>query len=763
MNRAILFGVVLFVGFALPETYADNPFPQVFRIDAGENSGSAVLLKVEHEGNAAYGWFVTCFHVLHKTQGFTISQGGPTIGTHHDALVHVRNLADLVLIRAKLQQNDVAGLKPQFSMEDNTEQRLKKSHKASDAQVEGWASGYSFLSSNTKAEVSVRLWGHRSFSEVVTPDGKLIVTLSDRQRPAFATFLGNEITMPGMSGGVVVTHDGKFGGIVFARIAGVQGLAISADTVLAALDEAEELEGQGNLPNFHPGIMDRSLAFNDQLQPTWTQAYGESCVEWESLDQWSLAFRSDNEQSSLFQKFLECEVDLRSVNLTAKIAVQSDQKNGTHQFLLNGVPVGTDGILNLQPGENLLVINKRRNARPLGLNDLFSGDNKLDVSLIEVDSEERTLFKVRRSLPNVIDSYSVFVTILCTGESPKAWPSLPGTTKRNSTEWQTFQPLPDAFRANLANCKVDWQVLETDLRSGSTAKGSIRLTNLADTKVRVVSRQTIDLQIPVELVIEKILINQFGLRAKFDGKDDQTPIEVLITVRFQIHSNAPGESRVSARAMSALTTGKTNLTIPLLGSGSDSFGLDISPLLSHFSVVYLNQALFKPSNSDASVENDLLAAIAGEAEDQFVKLIPRVIGLEDSDSPFLTVDQLSVLITPDRHWSARLSGTLKFDEIEVAAGKKIVDGDLRVQLQCAATPTGNFDGLVCFEKLAEKVVSIVTNGVSGGELAGTLHFRFGNNLAVEQITSPSERILDAFVGKQTEKSCEQLFEESKLK
>ena len=311
----------------------------VNRVDGSVSSGSAILLSVEKSDSGLYAVFSTCFHVLHKAKDFSIdhiaADKTTEIASSKQAFVHVRRKADVVIIKVPITEEIALQVKPCFKdgvpqLEDQSYFKWERGSKS----IEGTAYGYSFLDRRTNVPVAVKIWGHESFGRLPAVNGETIVrnyeSPYDRDPVASVAFLGNEITMPGMSGGLVLTNETqpRFAGMIFARIAGVQGLAVSAETVVDSYHDAQKKNG---LRPFSADAVSEELPFNADLQSSSWKPYEESRVEWESFDQWMLAFRNDAEQATAFEKFQELRLDLRAVDLKNTEIVVGDPVLGSSE------------------------------------------------------------------------------------------------------------------------------------------------------------------------------------------------------------------------------------------------------------------------------------------------------------------------------------------------------------------------------------------------------------------------------------------------
>ena len=646
----------------------------VERVDGEKSAGSAILLTTEEKDGQMIGWFCTCFHVVHNAKQFSVglindNQAVDVFDSTKSSL-HVRPKADIVIVRAPISEAARKLVSPLFpnGIGNQPEQMYYKW--APGKNIEGTAYGYSFLDRKTNVPIAVKIWGHEEFGELYGPNGKQIVTdyetvYNRKERLASATFLGNEITLPGMSGGLVITNEkqARFAGMVFARVAGLQGLAVSSETVVDTLIEAKRKNGT---EKFTAKLVSVKLPFNTDVQATQWKSYEESQVVWESFDQWDLAFRNDKQQAATFERFQEIRLDLQGVDLGKSemlikpLSTQERDQRDRYEFILNGEQVKTGSRLNLHPGENLLVINKKFDRGKLEVNDFLIGKNKLDVWIAEkIDGKTKDRMRLVRSLPGVIKSYSVFVTIVANGTAPSSknfeWPRhIKAEDQVTGRIWTGFGKLPGNVIKLVTNASLNWQFRETDLRTGSTISGSVAFDELEKSQLRRISSQTFDLQIPLRIKVDDLRLRYLGVRLERGKK--QKPINLNLTTRFQLNTNSQSEPTISVRALSASATG--SLTIPLFGGDADGFGLDVGSLLSHLAVAYLNHQVFKPTDEDRSSDLDFLIALGGVRDKGWHRIFPALLGFTN-DKEFgetsLEVKKLDVNVDPSNKITANFA------------------------------------------------------------------------------------------------------------
>jgi hypothetical protein len=239
----VLMPAQLVVGteIAKPKEYAET---RVFRVQAGEQLGSAVLLVIKESNGRKYGYFATCYHVLHGAQGFDVYTWDRKLVAHQDSETRVyrRWDRDLVIFRARVAEGlalDTVGTE-QVADEDAP-------HKQSPC---GYAFGYPWFDPFNLLDVEVDLRGRAD------PDYLKILDRRGPRPPGSDTnldgiefrFLTKQITHHGMSGGLVTDRDGRFAGLVFGQIEEGVCLFTPAEVVIAAAKSATDPAANSLVP-----------------------------------------------------------------------------------------------------------------------------------------------------------------------------------------------------------------------------------------------------------------------------------------------------------------------------------------------------------------------------------------------------------------------------------------------------------------------------------------------------------------------------------
>jgi tetratricopeptide (TPR) repeat protein len=259
MWRPIVF-IVLASLCGAPRTFGGDfsqTFSQhVFRIAAGKNQGSAILLRDSREPQEAY--FVTCYHVLAGADSFEIFKDDQKIlQSAHRTSVLRRWDRDLVAIHGDIKANTV--LTP-FILSDET----VLPDDLTPLRFEGRAIGFPGIAPSYAWQSRVRFESMRNAKYAGIIDTSAIAPTSVENDIAGFTirWIGDEITHPGMSGGAVVDTHNRLGGIILGRVHESACAIIPGSAVLQLLREARA----GRMEPYRPDLFSIPVPFTTSVQ-----------------------------------------------------------------------------------------------------------------------------------------------------------------------------------------------------------------------------------------------------------------------------------------------------------------------------------------------------------------------------------------------------------------------------------------------------------------------------------------------------------------
>lgn len=418
----------------------------VFQIRATNNDssvtyGSAVFLKFE--GDFAY--LATCYHNIYNTKSFELAFSDVKILT--DNIIQWKKNEKIISSQNKnfevfLQiDNDVVIIRTARKNIEETwkdykpSDILKEESSTYKTQTQGLVFGYPSYDTLNLYPITVRIGETAGIISAFKGMNWRKGTAPDKNLKF--RFLSENPTAKGMSGGLVLDHKGNFSGLVFGRFPDTVSLAISEENVMKIFSLA--LENQGNFKKYDVSILKIEPILKEALE---TQSAKENIfaniVKWKHFESWQEAFK---DPTSFRENFQEISIDLQpfldteSKNTFALYVTNSekddsdtiekkmldiwfnsneyiycykekkfkekeekDYKNGKEKLEL---------FEQLVPGENLLILSVRNNNKGFEINDLFRTLD-LDVNFL---LNEKVFYNLHRSLPNVVDGYSVFVSI----------------------------------------------------------------------------------------------------------------------------------------------------------------------------------------------------------------------------------------------------------------------------------------------------------------------------------------------------------------
>ena len=634
----------------------------------GPSQGSAVFLGEETKGDRTVGYFATCYHVLANCQSIRLdsSDGELSIKTADGNGIEffASRARDIVILRTRLMKEH--NLRPALCGE-NPVGRLREMRPGNfymNSALEGLgarpvggdnkqgdpgvAIGFPHLERTISLPIDVDIWGLRLART-------LGLTESDEKTEAANLqigYLGNEITLPAMSGGLVATvapakMPGQFAGLVFGRLLDEQGLMIQAVEVLDALREAlsgKDKSGKDKFIKFIDGMNPEQLSleppFKEQVNvslQSGTDTVLLSKLTWDSISRWSVAFEADEAQAKLFKRFQEIVVPLSYLAPHRRLDEEDrndrrDQEPRVAELIflsdnedeaLKGEPfkgcpakkgfeVKFNGKSNLQlgeggeavslklhPGENLLVVSRNETDQTtrggsVSLNDFLNKRRPIHVAIKRPGGES---YRILRSLPAVIDRYSIYLTIIDDETKLRANPPDHDVTidvDMGMLRQAVAEMDPQVFEngRNRAASFIRW---EADFDGVVRADLSVPAWGPEGAP----SPRTLDLSIPITARILEGVIREYGLTLGLPLIER----ELNILARVQILPAGTGGG-LSVRVLAATCSEPIEVVLGQIRGGEGKgegpgLALDIRGAASQALVSQLNKATpFGPGGSD---------------------------------------------------------------------------------------------------------------------------------------------------------------------
>jgi hypothetical protein len=593
----------------------------VYRIEAGDNQGSAVLLDVA----GADCYLATCYHVMLGAKALTLIDANNQTAfdgsaTKYYAVPH----HDIVILR--ISRGDAKGLLKGADSGSLAYKEAKtlfpRTPDVSQPVPLGFIAGFPFYN-NAYLDVDVARVDPEHSTEMAY---KVLNRLdkdpairgdNDRTRGLQFGYVGLRPTVPGMSGGLVLTDRLEFAGLIFGRIPDTVGLMIPRRFVEDALRQAK---GK-SLPDIARAEFTReSWPFSEKVRAHLRSGELASVIEWDEFAHWSNYFQDPAPFREAFQ-----EVVLNSellaggpggspAPLSLRVGERSfdDREPGKHKVSLwvNGragpkMVFDKGQSIDLSPhlvaGENLLIVSKS-NELPDPRHE-FNVSKLLSSSRLEIDllAGGRTVCHIVRSLPALARNYSVYVTLQTPfkpephharlavradwiqdvlGGPVHTWKPKDVTDPHSGSYLKgfvEFRPQDDQF---LGSLRREW---ERAGRDTWVPKGSVGL--------RPRTLQTLDVALLAEVHLEDLYANYLGTRIR---ARPSSPLRLLLRGRLQlVRSPDPDEGFfLCVRAVSAYTDAK--LDVPLLRLGDVQVQADLAGVMQEAFLNWVNSEFLHP-------------------------------------------------------------------------------------------------------------------------------------------------------------------------
>ncbi len=494
--------------------------------NSAKKTGAAYLLRVDATQNPPVAEFATCYHVVQrcaKVRIYTVDNPQNPLASFEkpeSGSVKVFPDLDLALFRAPMPGRDTLALPP-----------LADEGKSANAFVFGFP-----FQSLKPFPVEVRVAEGRKEAQYL---GFL------RQAgPMAVRFLGKELTYPGMSGGPVVTTDGKYAGMLLGRMPEPSAVPVLlvAEQVVASMNEGKWVAFDAKA--FTDDLAYRTESkFRDQL----TAPFLVADKDWSSYETWTRALGGT--PGPFLRDFLEVPADLAilrglegvvekgplpSLSVSEGVgSVPDGEPKARHEvrFRWNGHDWDPKNPLPLRPGENLLVVTKvfHSGANGVVLNDLLR-PNPVQIDLALGGTK---VFQVTRTLPAFIRNYTIFVTVHNGSAADEA--ARDPYTARLAVRLD--------YLADLIN-RVPFRlpISGTDPRTGSEYAGAAVSTGRYFT-LGYVSPQTLDATLSSTIEVHRVAASFAGVRLAYPSAAVARQLEAEATGLAAVAGGLAGTTR----------------------------------------------------------------------------------------------------------------------------------------------------------------------------------------------------------------------------
>lgn len=555
-------------------------------LDGGASTvdGSAVALALEPPEAPRFLILATAYHVLAGTVSFTVwtpSGTGQIATSTPDTECFVDRSREIVFLRISLTPGQGQGIKP---IRPEPAMPAPKRDGPLGPPRAGMAFGYPYAP-------------HRLDSRRVDFLGEVEAQTIDLVRkiefrpskgelpPGLMRFqlLGDQATLEGMSGGLVVDWDERFAGLIYGRRTDQFNLLIPAEQVLDAWHRARKQNAWQKLGEEARPLQQPSL-FNGGAD----EAITEDRLDWGTLEGLSVLLGDD--PLGAIQRFQEIVVtppqrfpppDLHIYVLDTETIPNREHKV---TFWVNGTRAELDPVfrritLSLKdlPGETMVTVIKESGQ----VNDFELGKFLLPSKVyLEFQYEgEKPFRRVIRSLPVIAQSYPLFITVV---NNPLVKPR-PG--KPRPSENARLAIRLDYLEAVLNQAPFNLEVGEKNAQA--VYEGRFRLNDHDAWRLRAVSPQRLGLNMNGEVLLRQgqVLSYQGITLQPRAGPDKVWPPKFTLSGRLQFPYEMPGrdaKGNTLGVALSARATG---------ANGSGSLRVDVRPPL-QFDIAGIVRHLF---------------------------------------------------------------------------------------------------------------------------------------------------------------------------
>lgn len=554
---------------------------QVTDADSRNTIGSCVLLKVEPaaDGVPPRATFVTAYHVVHRARSLTVRRhDGLKVNDNQQPIecfpARTRELAFFRVTLAEAARGDVALL----NLANPLEQLLNLPPPSAGpvAKPQGMAFGYS-------REAAIPLdYSHVEFLNVVSALSlnlvRVVEPLAGEPSPNDMTLmlLTNQPTQAGMSGGLVIDSERRFGGLIYGRDTDRYNLAIPSAIVEKswAAAQAKSWLELSHTPFDAPIAIDCPGGLRiDRL-------------DWGAMDGLTLLF--GNDPASAISQFQEITVSPPQMGANAPpleivINREATLPSGEHKLQLS-----LDGnMLNLRDhtitvpielkkvdGESLLIVVKESGrANDFELGRLLA-PSTVDITFKQAGVPFRQII---RSLPTIVHRYPLFISVRNALEPPSP---LPANARL-------------AIRLDYLERRLNEAPLTIGLEHGPDAQGSVFRGDLVFDqrdawRLGRISPQRLGFTVRAQAKIQEARFQAFGLAFVRDSTAEPIILGPQGTVQFP---STMDEFFVSGRATG---TGGNQGQSALRVEFGNGFALDAGGILRHLLTAHLNSRLLKP-------------------------------------------------------------------------------------------------------------------------------------------------------------------------
>jgi hypothetical protein len=573
--------------------------------------GSAVVLEAEPPDAPRTLTLATAYHVLVGARRFRVyapSGQGLVATSKSDTECFVDRSRELAFVRIELDPGRGGGL---GAIDPEKSAQVPQQDGPPGTNPTGMAFGYS-------RELSLPLDSKRVdfLGAVLAQDLGLVRRIGFRpgrgeRSPGQMPFqlLGDQATLEGMSGGLAINRAGEFAGLIYGRRTDQFNLIIPAQQVLVAWRRAlQQRKGGDSWKHPDQGPFLEPSLFHGGADET--DAAVEDRLDWGSLE--GLTVLLGDDPLHAIDRFQEIVVTPprrgeRPPNLEIFVSRQVTLPNRDHalEIWVNGEKKEIDPVTQTVslpladlPGETMVTVIKQGGQ----VNDFELGKLLIPstVDLAFQYEGEEPFRRVVRSLPVIVQSYPLFITIVNDPRvQPRSAATQPPANARLALRLDYAQAVLNQAPFNLeVGNRVD---LNAPDRAQAAAKkpgeqdtvyeGWFRLDEKAAWRLQRVSAQRLGLTLDGHVVFKSQVLRYRDITLEpRPGPDKVWPPRFTLSGRFQFPYQMPGRDpkgntlglALSARATGANGTGSLRVDL------REGLQLDVAGILRQLFTDYVN-------------------------------------------------------------------------------------------------------------------------------------------------------------------------------
>jgi hypothetical protein len=567
--------------------------------------GSAVIVADKQDADGRWLILATAYHVLFRAKGFrayAANADAPFAESNEKTQLFVDRSREIALVRIAALSDQGSKLR---SIDRNT-----ITHRIAAGSVglgpPGLALGFGAVRARPLDVKRIDFQGSASAQSLELLRRIAFAPRSGEISPIGMMFqlLGDQATLEGMSGGLVVTEKGQFAGLIYGRRSDRFNLVIPAEEVVEDCEQAESSQNRAKIwEPFRPTALLEPSLFNGDAAATDETI--EDRRDWGTLEGLSVLVGDDPLGS--IARFQEIEVhlprptadppDLKIIVDTTATIPNSEHSikiwvEGVQQEEISSRRTTVTVPLKKLPGETMVtVIKESGRINDFELTKLIT-PSRVDLTF-QLEGEAQFLHVVR-SLPVMIQRYPLFITIV---NDPRVPPTADPQTPKSTANARLALRLDYAAAIlNQAPFVIDVPIQEPSPKhvgEQHEPDAGFRMNEDGGWDLRAISSQRLGLTLNGSVFVRGNMLRYDGLELKF-VPDENCGARPRFSVggRFQFPYIMPGKDdknrlglAVSARATATNGAGRMRVMV------RPDVPLDLAGVLRHLFTAFVSRYL----------------------------------------------------------------------------------------------------------------------------------------------------------------------------